>query len=128
MRGWVVRLLSRRRPFIYLPNTRTHQPTRPGFVQSPIHEKVSDSRKKLSPEAAAAYPHLYTKARAAMKADCVRKASPTSATSSAILHALTSPTPKTRYPVANSGGVPAPIVLISAALFPDRLTDYLLTV
>lgn len=99
-----------------------------GFVQSPIHQKVADTRGKLPAEAQQVYAHLYSKARDAMKATHLAKASSTACTSNAIHHALTSPTPKTRYPVANSGGVPAPLVTLSSYLFPDRLTDYLLTV
>lgn len=100
----------------------------PGFVKSPIHDKVNDTRKKVAPEAQAVYPHLYSEQKTAQSARFVARASPTSTTSTAILHALTSPTPKTRYPVANSGGVPAPIVTLSSHIFPDRLTDYLLQV
>ena len=99
-----------------------------GFVKSPIHQKVSDTRAKLPAQAPKVYAHLFSAARDAMKAAHLKRASSTACTSNAIHHALTSPTPKTRYPVANSGGVPAPIVTLSSYLFPDRLTDWLLTV
>lgn len=47
-------------------------------------------------------------------------------TSHAIEHALTSPFPRTRYPVANSNGVPAWILARMLSILPDRVADSIL--
>lgn len=55
-----------------------------------------------------------------------RKADQPTVTSSAIAHALMSPYPRTRYPVASAGGMPAWVVAWLAWILPDRLQDKLL--
>ena len=51
-------------------------------------------------------------------------ASPVSVTSDAIVHAMTSRTPQTRYVVATVGhGIPASVVAWLAYLLPDRVQD-----
>jgi hypothetical protein len=50
---------------------------------------------------------------------------PATTTSPAIEHALTSPYPRTRYPVASVYGLPAWLV-VNLAVLPDRLKDILL--
>jgi len=50
-------------------------------------------------------------------------ASPTTVTTDAIFNALTDASPKTRYVVANVGGIPASFITFLLWLFPDRVID-----
>ena len=44
----------------------------------------------------------------------------------AILHALTSPKPHTRYYMANQGGIDAPIIAFIARVVPTYVIDWIL--
>ena len=95
----------------------------PALVQSTIHGKM---RASGVPEAASRrYGALLAK-NAAMAAINTPLASPPDVTSGAIADALFSAFPRTRYVVANVGGIPAVGIKAMWWLFPDRLLDLVL--
>lgn len=48
-------------------------------------------------------------------------------TTPAIIHAVTSPMPKSRYPVASAGSFRAQTIVMMASLLPDALLDILIS-
>ena len=95
----------------------------PAFVQSAIHGKQQAAG---VPEAASRrYGALLAK-NAALAATNTPLASPPDVTTGAIADALFSAFPRTRYVVANVGGIPAVVVKAMWWLFPDRLLDLVL--
>lgn len=79
------------------------------------------------PEAAkVAYPHLFTPERLENHERHVKKATSPSVTSGAIVHAVTSSHPRTRYAVGQVDDVPASVLMWFNAVLPDRLLDRLL--
>ncbi len=100
----------------------------PAFVKSKIFEKSMkqhDPVAKLSKEEYDLY-SVHFRNRAMIGEANVVNASPTSVTDKAILHAVTSQRPFTRYVVANVQGIPAEILTKAFWLLPDRLTDFIL--
>ena len=51
--------------------------------------------------------------------------SPATSTTPAILDALLSPSPQTRYPVATTDGIPTRVVIWLQQILPDRVMDAL---
>eukprot|EP00041_Stephanoeca_diplocostata_P011774 m.194731 g.194731 ORF g.194731 m.194731 type:complete len:357 (-) comp18660_c0_seq1:352-1422(-) len=100
----------------------------PALVESEIHNKASgihDELDKMSPEHTKLYAE-HVKWKRTYESKNLDMASPTSVTTEAITHAITSPFPQTRYRVANVGGIPASILVPPLRALPDRLRDYLL--
>jgi len=93
----------------------------PGYTKTEIlsaftFDDVSDQEK-------AAYPYLYSKAKEEERNKIFAKASPMNEATDAIVHSLTSPYPKTRYPVANLLGIPGWVLARLMWLMPDRMLD-----
>ena len=77
-------------------------------------------------EAINIYPHLYTRQDVMNEKILEELAADVSVTNKAILHALTSSRPLTRYRVANMLGVPS-FLFVYLSLLPDRLVDLFLS-
>ena len=98
----------------------------PGFIKSDILTKAQaiQDPAQVALECRRLYGHLYTfKATQAI----FDKAGDPGLVCRAVLHALTSPHPKTRYLVSNVNGVPCTWLAAFAWLAPDRLLDRILT-
>ena len=76
-----------------------------------------------SREAQALYPSLFNEKSKAMRRTHIEKASDPIVTSEAILHAISSPYPHTRYVVANVAGIPAKLLAWVIWALPDRVID-----
>jgi len=101
----------------------------PGFVKTRIIEKQIGEKlpfASLSEEEFNLYSHLFQgwEAKRIKQHD---KGSTTRVTDEAILHALTSPYPKTRYIVAKAGALPAWLAAWAFWLLSDRVGDALMT-
>lgn len=101
----------------------------PGYVFTQIGAKLHDNTPPLyglEPEQHAVYQHVFDGFFKDDKEHAREEnASPASAAVDAIMDAVTSATPKTRYQVANVGGIPAWVVGSVKALLPDRAMDAL---
>jgi NAD(P)-dependent dehydrogenase (short-subunit alcohol dehydrogenase family) len=96
----------------------------PGMVRTAIHGKalVQHAQHPLSAEAKALYPALdYSVEELKAVYDAVQDT--VDITSAAILHAVTSPQPHTRYIVGHVGGAPISILQTLLHILPDRLLD-----
>jgi len=82
----------------------------------------SPYRTELSPESYYLYKHIFDHTDVVVN-QFLKKLSSPQVTSEAIHHALTSPYPKTRYPVAGLNGIPLWIIRALVPLFPDRVVD-----
>jgi len=101
----------------------------PGFVKSSIAESSTARFKQQSAEekeAVTLYPHLYPADWEQKKLQVIQKGDDPICTSEAIDHALSSPYPQTRYPVASVGGFDAKIVSFLVHVLPDRLREAIL--
>jgi short-subunit dehydrogenase len=104
----------------------------PAYVQSAIAGKqVGTNSPILQSPASDAVKREYedfilTQDAKRLKAES--KASSTAVTDEAIVHALTSPMPLTRYIVANYFGLPAYVIGWTAWLLPDRVQDKLIQI
>lgn len=95
----------------------------PAVIKTPILTKTKMKDAKSNPEVAI-YDNVYGEAVQAFMADALSKGEPPAdSTTPGIIHALTSPYPKTRYASSNFGGVPAWLVKRLTWMFPDRLND-----
>lgn len=104
----------------------------PGYVQSRMGEKLHTpraiaSRYGVSASEYSLYRHVFDGFFAMDRRNSLpENAQPPATTTTAdILHALTSPTPKTRYTSAAADGLPAWLVALAARILPDRLMDAL---
>ncbi len=101
----------------------------PGAVVSKIVEKQEAAAERLvhnlagTGELETIYLPFF-KARQVQLARALPKADTPQVTTDAIVHALTSPSPQTRYLVANVDGVAAWVVRYLAWLVPDRVLDW----
>lgn len=97
----------------------------PGAIATPIWEKSSDLAERLlqglPPEARVHYDSQFVALRKAM-ADTVRRADPPECVARAVIHAITSANPRTRYAVGSGSR----IQIFLAHYFPDRWVDYLI--
>jgi len=99
----------------------------PAFVRTEIAKKqLGDNApaKALSPEQYAVYAMFLDNVEQTREKQ-EKLADSTECTNEAIIHALTHPQPKTRYVVANVGGIPAWILRKVIAILPDRAADLL---
>jgi NAD(P)-dependent dehydrogenase (short-subunit alcohol dehydrogenase family) len=97
----------------------------PGAIATPIWRKSSQAARELEAASPPEVLGLYAPAVAAVKKaveDATRRAIPPDAVVRAVVHALTSPRPKTRYLV----GWDAKIRAWMVKLLPDRVADHLL--
>lgn len=109
----------------------------PGFVKTqlfrygditsgpppPAHDSHAPSGKEVPAEIKELYAPWYT-SRFEKKNQLIKYfGSPPSVVHNALLHALTSSRPKTRYPVAKLAGFPAFLVLPFRACIPDTVWD-----
>jgi lambda repressor-like predicted transcriptional regulator len=69
------------------------------------------------------YDHFTGAAAKEKKKKILEKADHPVVVSDAIHHAITSPTPKTRYAVANFMGIPAWVICLLVPWIPDRIID-----
>jgi NAD(P)-dependent dehydrogenase (short-subunit alcohol dehydrogenase family) len=101
----------------------------PGYVRSEMGGKqhaAVDDRYGVRPDEYALYSAVFEGFLAEdHRLSLPENAAPASATTAAILHALTSPRPRTRYPVAKAGVFPAWLVAAVDRLLPDRVMDLL---
>lgn len=98
----------------------------PGAVQSDFIKSMKSAGRKSapSPAADAVYGWLYrSEGLHGVHEKGMEMASPTTVTSDAILHALTSRHPQARYIVGNGMGVPAWVLAYLLPLVPDRMND-----
>jgi NAD(P)-dependent dehydrogenase (short-subunit alcohol dehydrogenase family) len=101
----------------------------PGYVNTPIVAKstqvsvIREDKKELIDQF---YSRHYDAVAQEKEQTAIRLADEPTVTSAAIFDALTSKYPKTRYPVANAGGVPA-MVLDWLTWLPARLVDQMLS-
>ena len=104
---------------------------RPGAVLTPIFATLTNASiaaaVRDSTPASRVYPHLHLPADLANEIRIETLAASTSVTDDAIVDALLSPRPRTRYTVANICGVPSIVLQTLAALLPDRLLDFVLS-
>ena len=98
----------------------------PAYVESKIFGKqigTNDPTSHLTKDEYQLYHHVFANKKAHME-KVLKTASPTAtSTDVAIVHAMTSPYPKTRYVVANVLGIPANVVIPLLAQLPDRVAD-----
>ena len=107
----------------------------PAYVRTPIFDKVlsqvneGTSSSHIRKDGADLLQH-YTKfvnpQAIEKRKKFLAKADSPIVTSEAIYHAVTNPRPRTRYPVANFGGIPAYLLVFALAFIPDGLQDYIL--
>ncbi len=97
----------------------------PAYVKTEIFGKVlQETQELVTEEAMAVYGELfYRQDQKDKKTAQIALGDTPLVTSVAIDHALFDSYPKTRYVVANLGGVPADLALYIAWLMPDRLQD-----
>jgi short-subunit dehydrogenase len=98
----------------------------PGYVKSSIFAS-SDEVSVMSPEKQAIADQFYSKhidAKAKEKrANTLRLADEPTVTTAAIIDAISSKYPQTRYPVANANGIPATVISWLVWALPDRVLD-----
>ena len=104
----------------------------PGYVQSAIFATneaaiasmmETDDRSEKTLEA---YPLLYTAANEQKRRNTIAHASSPVVTSDAIVHAIRSQYPHTRYAVATVGAMSASVATTLVWLLPDRVIDVLM--
>lgn len=100
---------------------------KPGLVHSEMSRKVKEGTQRSedpsapeASEAAKVYPAIYSPKMEKMWKNYAAKADKPIVVSRAVMHALISPYPYTRYHVANVGGLPAWIYEVVCWLLPDR--------
>lgn len=76
--------------------------------------------------ARALYPELFSKEHEEQVSQLIEMASDPVVTSEAILHAVRSKYPKTRYLVGNALGIPAWMLGLMSWLLPDRILDMIM--
>lgn len=96
-------------------------------VQSAMWGKLTGANsphnvEEISEEQLELYRPLFQQAEAAVN-QFMGKLAPPTVTSNAIIHALTSPYPRTRYVVAGLAGTPLCLVRGAAKFVPDRILD-----
>jgi len=102
----------------------------PGYVRSEMGLKLHGSRSSLYGVTASDY-ELYRKVfdgffeEDRLASLPQNAAPPATTTTPAIVDAITSPTPQTRYPVASADGLPAWFIVLAHRLLPDRIMDVL---
>lgn len=106
----------------------------PAYVKTAIFTRVAEANRRFEEEHAAEsglakqiYAHLYTPEKLAKKKEELSMADEPTVTSRVIEHAIVSSKPKTRYVVANVGGVPAAVLDWVVWALPDRAVDILLS-
>lgn len=100
----------------------------PGYVYTQMGAKLHDGTPNygLTPEQYDLYRHVFEGFFETDKDNASQElASSPQVTTDAILDAITNPFPKTRYVVANVGGIPAVVVSYIKNLIPDLLMDLL---
>jgi short-subunit dehydrogenase len=101
----------------------------PGYVKTNIFDKSELAMERAPQNTAgpevikALYPSMHSEAAMAKRTKNLEKAHTTEVTSEAIFDAITSPHPRSRYPVAGAYGIPARIVQIIACFLPDTILD-----
>jgi len=95
----------------------------PGFVITEIGKKGSMALPLSSPDLVDLYSDIYERHKG--RVGKVVGEGP-EVTSVAIRHALTSPHPQTRYPVAGVNGFPATAIAVLAGVLPDNIADLML--
>eukprot|EP00597_Dinobryon_sp_UTEXLB2267_P016281 CAMPEP_0201093308 /NCGR_PEP_ID=MMETSP0812-20130820/1849_1 /ASSEMBLY_ACC=CAM_ASM_000668 /TAXON_ID=98059 /ORGANISM="Dinobryon sp., Strain UTEXLB2267" /LENGTH=156 /DNA_ID=CAMNT_0047345423 /DNA_START=509 /DNA_END=979 /DNA_ORIENTATION=+ len=106
----------------------------PAFVSTAIFERsinssmdvFNDIREQYSNNSMLQYYENYIRDSAEKKKAMTAKASQPIVTSIAIEDAIVNEFPKTRYPVANVGGLPANVVVWLVWIFGDRIKDLVL--
>jgi len=97
----------------------------PGYVQSKMGSKQYDHM-EISKDDRSVYREVFDGfyANDRWEAEPENSSPPATTTTPAILDAIHSSTPKTRYPVATAVGVPASFLISVAWLLPDRVMDW----
>lgn len=101
----------------------------PGYVSTNLFDKselaMEDAPQNTAPPdvVRAVYPALHSEAAKEKRRKNVAKAHTTECTSSAILDAVVSQYPRTRYPVAGAFGVPAEVIYFLSSYLSDAILD-----
>lgn len=99
----------------------------PAFVKSEIINTASSKIEKATAEQLKLYPKAYNGQLIKMASEFMAQGDdPDTTTSMDIIHAMTSPYPKTRYVNANIGGMPAWVIKRIMWMTPDRLADLMM--
>ena len=99
----------------------------PGFVKTKIIEKTKETidQNKLAHKGLTEYyGRLYSDAVMKMREQELEYASPTTVSSAALTHAMTSTRPKTRYPIATIGILPVSVASSLRRMCSDRVLDW----
>lgn len=106
----------------------------PAYVKSQIFARVAEAsliydteHSTESGQSKEIYAHLFTEKKLATKKKELSMADEPTVTSEVITHAITARNPKTRYVVANVGGVPASVLDWIVWALPDRAEDILMS-
>ena len=103
----------------------------PGYVETSIHVKEDNSKvltaapEVVEEEVVSLYPQYYNDKYENKRRMVVSKSDDVGVTTNAIMHAMVSNRPYTRYAVANYNGTPALLIAYLVRLVPDRLADAL---
>jgi short-subunit dehydrogenase len=92
----------------------------------PMYTQVGARKDVPGEQVVSIYPHVHNWKKHQKRAKSVRSGSGPEVTTTAILHAIRDQYPKTRYPVAASGGLPTSITAWLIWALPDRIKDALL--
>lgn len=102
----------------------------PAMVNSAIHGAMiahnDHMNEDTSDEGARIYPSLHSKRRMRLMQQLLKYADDPIVTSEAILHAVSSAYPQTRYRVANALKIPAVCLVAMSWVFPDRVMDLII--
>ena len=98
----------------------------PAAVATPIWDKNTGSNaqiRSVQEELRQIYGHIYSETAKESVKLLVEKAAGPEVVSDAVVHAITSPFPQTRYRVATVYGAPAWVLKMITWLLPDRVAD-----
>lgn len=105
----------------------------PGYVKTNIFDK-SEVAMENAPQSTgepervrALYPALHSEDARKKRMANVEKAHNTDCTSDAIAHAISSPYPRSRYPVAGAFGIPAEVIAVLSSYLSDSIMDGILS-
>lgn len=99
----------------------------PAYVKSALATKAG-LEQNPSPELAALYPSIYSEAAEKKRLKGIAGGDEPTVTTDAIVHAITAPTPRTRYPVANFNGIPSQLIVYMIQFMPDYAVDFIFTI
>jgi len=98
----------------------------PGYIKTEILQSryENDVFNKLSSEHKELYKQVFFDSFEKEKAR-LKKAGEIEESTEAIINAISSPYPKTRYPISNVNGIPTHFFILTLPFLPDRITDFI---